>query len=439
MATGIELTIEERVYQLFRHLGIQKAHIAGRQLQDWKGILTTHPEIMSSLTLVCPLDIDDTILPPIASNLCLINGAGGPFAERAANIVKSLPGVYSATLSDFTPQLWTDVAVERTDEILAALTAFLGQVDDAPGGTFPQIADGEGECAGIFYRVQGAGPVLVLLPLALAPSQWEPLIPALSQRFCTVTLSGSELGFPAILESRGRSIGYVAMLRSLIDQIELEPGEEVLDIGCGTGVVDRWLARHTMGENLITGVERSPYFLREAATLVERDGVGMSIQFKEGDAESIPFINNSFDVSISCTVMEEGDADKMLSEMVRVTKPGGRVGAIVRAMDMAWWINIPLRTELKEKVNAPRGAGRLPACDDSSLYSRFRKAGLSQVKMYPYMAAFQGLIAEFYLERTYLTLSADEASEWRDARERAEKEGTLFIAQPFHCAVGLKS
>ena len=39
-------------------------------------------------------------------------------------------------------------------------------------------------------------------------------------------------------------------------------------------------------------------------------------------AESLPFSDNSFDVTMSVTVIEEVDADRMLAEMVRVTKPG---------------------------------------------------------------------------------------------------------------------
>ena len=60
-------------------------------------------------------------------------------------------------------------------------------------------------CAGISYRIRGAGPPLVLLPMFLAPSQWEPLAPRLSERYCTITLGGAALGAVAILESRGRS------------------------------------------------------------------------------------------------------------------------------------------------------------------------------------------------------------------------------------------
>jgi hypothetical protein len=45
------------------------------------------------------------------------------------------------------------------------------------------LREGDGEIAGISYRIRGAGPPLVLLPMFLAPSQWEPLVPRLSERY----------------------------------------------------------------------------------------------------------------------------------------------------------------------------------------------------------------------------------------------------------------
>jgi hypothetical protein len=71
-----------------------------------------------------------------------------------------------------------------------------------PGVSPPE---GEGEVAGITYRVRGSGPPLVLMPLDLTPSQWEPLIEPLRTRYCTICLGGPLLGVVAILEARGRS------------------------------------------------------------------------------------------------------------------------------------------------------------------------------------------------------------------------------------------
>ena len=91
---------------------------------------------------------------------------------------------------------------------------------------------------------------------------------------------------------------------------------------------------------------------------------------------------------MSVTVIEETDADRMLAEMVRVTKPGGRVAVISRAVDMPRPMNLPLSISLKAKVEAPQGQASPHGCADAGLYRRVLQAGLTQVKMLPQLAAF---------------------------------------------------
>lgn len=47
-------------------------------------------------------------------------------------------------------------------------------------------------------------------------------------------------------------------------------------------------------------------------------------------------------MGVSSAVCEQSDADRMLAEVVRVMQPGGRIGIVVRAVDMPFWINLPL-------------------------------------------------------------------------------------------------
>jgi hypothetical protein len=115
---------------------------------------------------------------------------------------------------------WSDLATERGDEILGAMCGFLSRHDANPSLTTLAATAPEGEIAGISYRVQGAGPPLVLLPLELSPRQWGPLIPALAAHWTTITLGGAHLGSVASLEERGRS-GYIGVVRGLLDQLTI--------------------------------------------------------------------------------------------------------------------------------------------------------------------------------------------------------------------------
>ena len=122
----------------------------------------------------------------------------------------------------------------------------------------------------------------MLLPLGVAPSQWEPLVPRLSERYCTITLGGASLGMVGSLEARGRTAGYLGVVRHLLEEARLQPGETVLEVGCGTGVLDRWLARHTGGANRVVGLDISRYMLREARALAGRRGWRASLSFGKG-------------------------------------------------------------------------------------------------------------------------------------------------------------
>jgi ubiquinone/menaquinone biosynthesis C-methylase UbiE len=177
------------------------------------------------------------------------------------------------------------------------------------------------------------------------------------------------------------------MVRNLVEEAHLQPGEKVLDVGCGTGVLDRWLYRHTGGENRITAVDFSPYLLREAIELTRKERLDAAIEYREGNAEAMPFPANSFDVTMSVTVIEEVQANQMLAEIVRVTRPGGRVSVVARALDMPFTINLPLRLETKAKAESPQGGLSEGGCADASLYLCFYGTNLTHVRIFPHHCA----------------------------------------------------
>jgi hypothetical protein len=337
---------------LFQHLGINQAHIVVGQMvsTDWLSFTARHPERIASLTLVSPRLRPE--LRAMASRLLVVTGDQGVPAERARQLLATIPEAISQTLHDYTCFPWSDVPAERGAEIGTAMLDFLDRMGKGDSVAALVLPEQEGEFAGISYCIRGAGPPLVLLPLDVAPSQWEPLIPQLSAHYCTITLGGPALGVVSLLEGRGRS-GYLGVVRMLLDAVRVRPGKIILEVGCGSGVVLRELARRTVGANPIIGIDINAYLRREAMRLAAREGLADRIIFQEGRAEALPLETSSVDIALSRTVMEEGDADRMLTELVWVTRPGGRIGAIVRAMDMPWWTNLPLSPALRSKADRP--------------------------------------------------------------------------------------
>jgi arsenite methyltransferase len=104
----------------------------------------------------------------------------------------------------------------------------------------------------------------------------------------------------------------------------LAVGERVLDLGCGAGT-DSLVAAQMVGSGHVTGIDMTPAMLAKARRAAEELGVS-NAEFVEGEVESLPFPDESFDVVISNGVIDlVPDKDAVYSEIYRVLAPGGRV------------------------------------------------------------------------------------------------------------------
>ena len=442
MTTAPPLRIPDRLRELLRHLGMDRVHVAGSMPGDWRDFAAASPGHIASLSLVCPTGFDAEAVSAIGSRLLVFHGDRSPTAERVSPAVRRVSGATLVTLDGYPGVPFADLAAERGDEIGPALLDFLERIERQSPSAVATVSPGAGKIAGLSYRITGSGPPLLLLPLALAPSQWEPLLPQLNERFCTIRLSGPHLGYMPILEGRGQAPGYMRIVQNLLEEVALRPGETILDVGCGPGAMARWLAQHTRGAHAITAVDINPYLLQEAAALVRKAEMQDVITLQEGNAEALPFPENSFDVTLSLTVLEEGNADRMLAELLRVTRPGGRVAAIVRGDDWPALFAFPLGAEVQAKAARAVSAGSAEGgCADVSLYQRFHAADLQQVRKLPHLAVYddaQSVMAQFYQSRILSALTPGEAIAWQSAVAQAETQGAFMLSVPHHCAVGVK-
>jgi SAM-dependent methyltransferase len=436
------MPVAARIVHVLQHLGIERAHVASAMPGDWRGLAAGHVDRLASLSLVCPSGFDPAAAAAVTSRLLVVHGDRGPASDRVRAAVARIPEATVTVLDDYAGLFFADVAVDRGEVIGTALMAFLERLEHKQP-TQPVLENAAiGEVAGIAYRREGAGPPLVLLPLALAPSQWEPLLTRLRERFCVISLSGPHLGIIPILEGRGASPGYRSMVRTVVDAIAPRPGERILEVGCGSGAMIRWIGEYTRRAHAMTGLDINRYLLREAEALVQRAGLQDVIALKEGNGEAIPFDAHSFDATLSLTVMEEGDADRMLAELVRVTRPGGRIGVVVRGEDCPALLTVPLRPDLHAKAVRALPTGAVDGgCADGSLYRRFHAAGLADIRKLPQFAVYDDPLAvmpQYYQSRILGAVSSEEADEWRAAVAQADARGAFILAIPHHCAVGTK-
>src|SRR6267154_1439102 len=108
----------------------------------------------------------------------------------------------------------------------------------------------------------------------------------------------------------------------LCEALDLRPGSKVLDVAAGNGNVTLAAARRWCE---VTSTDYVPALLergRERAA-AER----LVIDFRQADAEALPFADASFDVVVSTFgVMFTPDQDRAAAELIRVVKPGGKIG-----------------------------------------------------------------------------------------------------------------
>jgi SAM-dependent methyltransferase len=438
-----DLSPAERLIALLDHLHLDTAHFGTSIPRDISGLAAQHPERLAGAVLCVPSRLDPAPFADIADRVLMIASESGPAADATARAAARLPAAERFVLSGYNaPGSWADAVADRGEEITEQMIAFLDRLAaNAHRPGVPRGGQTEGRHAGISYRIEGSGPALILLPFFLAPSQWNPATPRLAEHFTVVTVGGPHLGGVASLEDRAQMPTYQAMFRTLIDFIAPRPGETILEIGCGAGSLVRLLVQRFGNSNPITAADVNPFLLEEAAQLAEAEGLAGAIRFTEGNAEALPFADEAFDCVYSVTVFEECDAERAIAEAMRVVRPGGRVGLVVRALDMPQWWNLTLPEAILRKVEAPPHSIAPGGVADRSLYRRMREVGFVDLVCFPTLVTLDrpgGPIWRNREDHVLSQLSPSELAAWHAARDRAQEEGLLFMAHPLHCVVGTK-
>lgn len=163
----------------------------------------------------------------------------------------------------------------------------------------------------------------------------------------------------------------------VLEAAQIQAGQRVLDVACGTGVLARGALTRTGTGGKVTGIDPNPGMIAVA------EGLEPRVDWQTGVAESLPFPDGSFDAVISqFGLMFFTDRKQALREMMRVLVPGGRlVVAVWDSLD-----NIPAYAAEADLFR--RTAGR-PAAEALSapfalgqradLDSLFREAGATSV------------------------------------------------------------
>ncbi len=168
--------------------------------------------------------------------------------------------------------------------------------------------------------------------------------------------------------------------RSFLDFVAAPSCGSLVDVGCGTGSLTL-AAANRYPDARVVGIDLIPDYLTDA--LREE---ASNIELKTGDALSLPFENNSFDTAFSQLLINDlEDPEKAVAEMVRVTKPNGKIAASVwdRAggltfirlfLDAAAILAGVEGEKLREEVFD------VPYQDEDDLYDLWSDAGLGDIE-----------------------------------------------------------
>jgi ubiquinone/menaquinone biosynthesis C-methylase UbiE len=124
------------------------------------------------------------------------------------------------------------------------------------------------------------------------------------------------------------SKSFEAYAQPLLESVGLKPGQCVLDVACGPGIPSLMVSPLVEPAGTVTGVDLAPGMIELAGQKAKERGL-KNVSFQEADAESLPFLDQSFDV-VLCNhgLVHMTNREKTLREMLRVLKKNHGVLAL---------------------------------------------------------------------------------------------------------------
>ena len=128
-------------------------------------------------------------------------------------------------------------------------------------------------------------------------------------------------------EARGKNAQFSKMLDDYLAAMSIARSARVLDMGCGTGLAARAIARGAGFAGHVVGVDLSPYLVSEATRLASEEELSERLEFRVGNVCRLDYADATFDALTAHTLLSHvGDPLSVLQEAARVVKPGGMIG-----------------------------------------------------------------------------------------------------------------
>ncbi len=251
------------------------------------------------------------------------------------------------------------------------------------------------------------------------------------------------------LEARGKHPFFIRTIDEYMDALALPGPAAVLDLGCGTGVASRAIARRPEAEGAaVTAIDISPHLVEAARRLAADEGLGGRIDFRVGDAHGLGLPEGGFDVVVMHTLISHvADPAAVLAEGRRLLRPGtgrlvvfdGDYASLTFATDAPDGGAETDRLVQRSMVAHPRvmrGMPRLLAKGGFDLaWARGHLAAdIGRADFFaPGVASFRALMPKAG------AMAEAEANSFVDGLERASAAGRFFAASNFYTYLARRS
>ena len=248
------------------------------------------------------------------------------------------------------------------------------------------------------------------------------------------------------LEARGQHPRFQAMLTEYLDAMNIGAARTILDLGCGTGVAGRAIARRKGFAGRVTGIDLSAGLVQVAQRLSANEGISEQLEFIVGDTKGLNIPDEAFDAVVAHTLISHVDDPLLVvKEAARVVRRGGTVGIFDGDYaSLTFDHPNPAKGKFYDEalisaiVTSPRVMRQMPRL--------LNEAGLELVASFQHVLAEIGR-ADFWLSALESfgklvpragAMSEDEAAGWVDGLLEDSRNGVFFGACNYYSYVAIR-